>query len=64
MMTQIVRANSCLNKTAIEVAVSGGANVGKLAPVSLRLEVLEFLRAATARIEAELADRAVRESAS
>jgi hypothetical protein len=59
LMTQIVRANSWLNKTAVEVAIHGGANLGKLAPVSLRLEALEFLKAATARIEAELAGRAV-----
>jgi ParB-like chromosome segregation protein Spo0J len=58
LMTQIVRANSWLNKTAVEIAISGGANLGKLAPVSLRLEALEFLKAATARIEAELAGRA------
>jgi hypothetical protein len=64
LMMQIVRANAWLNKTAVEVAVSGGANLGRLAPVSLRLEVLKFLHAAAARIEAELADRAVRESAS
>jgi hypothetical protein len=59
LMTQLARANACLNKTAVEIAISGGANLGKLAPVSLRLEALEFLKAATARIEAELAGRAV-----
>jgi hypothetical protein len=58
LMTQIVRANSWLNKTAVEIAIHGGANLGKLAPVSLRLEALEFLHAAIARIEAELAGRA------
>jgi hypothetical protein len=59
LMMQIVRANAWLNKTAVEVAVSGGANLGVLAPVSLRFEALEFMRKATARIEAELTDRAV-----
>jgi hypothetical protein len=59
MMAQLVRANSWLNKTAVEIAVAGGANLGKLAPVSLRLEALEFLHAATARIEAELGRTAV-----
>jgi hypothetical protein len=58
MMTQLVRANSWINKTVVEVAISGGANLGKLAPVNLRLEALEFLKSATARIEAELAGRA------
>jgi hypothetical protein len=57
LMTQIARANAWLNKTAIEVAISGGANLGKLAPPSLRYEALSFLHAAAARIEAELADR-------
>ncbi|MFY9954147.1 hypothetical protein [Bradyrhizobium sp.] len=64
LMTQIVRANDWLNKAAIEVAISGGANLGKLAPPSLRYEALSFLHKATARIEAELAGRDVRESAS
>jgi hypothetical protein len=63
-LTQIVRANECLNNAAVAIAVSGGANLGVLAPVSRRFEALEFLHAATARIEAELADWAVRESAS
>jgi hypothetical protein len=64
MMTQLVRANSWINQTVIEVAISGGANLGKLAPVSLRLEALEFLKAATARIETELGRSAVTGTAS
>jgi hypothetical protein len=62
LMTQIARATAWLNKTAIEVAISGGANLGKLAPPNLRYEALSFLHKAAARIEAELADRGVRES--
>jgi hypothetical protein len=57
-MMQLVRANSWLNQTVVEVAISGGGNLGKLAPVSLRLEALEVLKTATTRIEAELAGRA------
>jgi hypothetical protein len=64
LMVQLARANDWLNKTAIEVAISGGANLGKLAPPSLRNQALSFLNKAAARIEAELADRDVRESAS
>lgn len=64
LMTQLAQVNVWLNETAIEIAISGGANLGKLAPPSLRYEALSFMRNATARIEAELADRDVRESAS
>jgi ParB-like nuclease domain len=59
LMTQIVQAHAWLNKTAVEVAISGGANLGKLAPVGLRFEALDFLKAASARIETELAARPV-----
>jgi hypothetical protein len=58
MLAQIVRANAWLNKSAIEIAKAGGASLGKLAPVTLRLDALKFLKAAAARIEAELAGRA------
>jgi hypothetical protein len=63
LMAQIARANAKLNELAIAVAISGGANLGKLSPPSLRYEALSFLHKATARIEAELADRDVREAA-
>jgi hypothetical protein len=58
LLAQLARSNTWLNKTANDIAVSGGANLGVLAPESRRFEALEFLRKATARIEAELADRA------
>jgi hypothetical protein len=58
VMTHIARADVFLNRMAIEIAKAGGANYGKLAPVSLRLGALEFLKAAVARIEAELAGKA------
>jgi hypothetical protein len=54
LMTQIARANARLNKAAIEIAISGGANIGVLAPVERRFKALDFLRKAVARIEAEL----------
>jgi hypothetical protein len=58
VLAHIVNAVGALNKMATDVSVSGGAHVGKLAPVPLRLEALAFLKAATVRIEAELAGRA------
>jgi hypothetical protein len=64
LMTQLARANEWLNKTAIAVAISGGANLGVLAPPSLRYQALSFMRNAIARIEATLMGRDVRESAS
>jgi hypothetical protein len=64
LLTRLARANGWLNKIAKEIAISGGANLGKLSPPSLRYEALSFLHEAAARIEAELADRDVRESAS
>jgi hypothetical protein len=54
LMMQLARANGFLNMAAREIARAGGANLGKLAPVNLRFEALEFLHTATARIEAEL----------
>jgi hypothetical protein len=58
LMTYIARANVLLDRIGIEVAKAGGANLGKLAPVALRVDALKFLKAATVRIEAELAGRA------
>jgi ParB-like chromosome segregation protein Spo0J len=58
LMTDLVQANTWLNKTAVEIAVAGGAKVGKLASTGLRFEALDFLKAATARIEAELGQTA------
>jgi hypothetical protein len=63
LLMQLVKANAWINQTAVDIAVSGGSKLGKLAPVSLRFEALEFLRESVTRIEAELAGRAVRESA-
>jgi len=63
LLMQMVRANQWVNRTAIAIAISGGANVGVIAPPKLRLNVLEFLHTTAARIEAELAKRAVMESA-
>jgi hypothetical protein len=64
LMTQTAQANAWLNKTAIDIAISGGANLGKLAPPNLRYEALTFMQKAIARIEAELTERAGREAAS
>ena len=58
LMTHITRANVLLDRTAIEVAKAGGANLGVLAPVDRRLNALDFLRKATARIETELGEAA------
>jgi ParB-like chromosome segregation protein Spo0J len=63
LLTELVQANDWLNKTAIDIAISGGANRGKLAAPSLRYQALTFLHAAIARIEDELAGREVQESA-
>jgi ParB/RepB/Spo0J family partition protein len=64
LLAELVQSNDWLNKTAIDIAISGGANRGKLAPPNLRYEALSFMREAIARIEAELAGRPGRESSS
>jgi hypothetical protein len=64
LIGHLAMANAWLNKAVAKIAISGGANFGKLAPVSLRLEALEFLHMAAARMEAELPDQGMRGSAS
>jgi hypothetical protein len=58
VIAQIARADAWLNEVAISVAVSGGAKLGALAPVSRLQPALEFLKAAVVRVEAALVDRA------
>jgi Protein of unknown function (DUF3102) len=64
LMSQLARANAWLNNTATNIAISGGANRGVLAPASLRLDAVDFMRTAILRIEATLTGRDVQESAS
>jgi hypothetical protein len=64
LMRQIAQANAWLNKAANDIAGSGGANLGVLAPPNLRYEALTFLHKAAARIEAEMVGRPGRESSS
>ncbi len=64
LMAQTARANNRLNKIAVEIAISGGAKLGVLAPQSLRYEALSFMRNAIAQIEATLTGRDVQETAS
>jgi ParB-like chromosome segregation protein Spo0J len=53
VLAQIARADAWLNKIAITVAGSN-ANLGILAPVSLLVPALEFLKAAVLRVETAL----------
>jgi hypothetical protein len=61
LMVELVKANTWINKTAIDIATSGGAKLGKLAPKNLRFDALKFLREAATRIEAELANQVASE---
>ena len=58
LMAQLAKANAWINKTAIGIAISGGVNLGVLAPVDRRFKALDFLRKATSRIETELGEAA------
>lgn len=60
LMAEIMRV---ADKKVIDIATVGGAMFGKLAPVNVRFEALEFLRKAIAKIDGELSKQAAEGSA-
>jgi hypothetical protein len=57
VIDQVGEAVDLLNEIAIAVAISGGAKLGKLAPMTRLQPALEFLKTAVARIEAAMAPK-------